>query len=250
LALWGVNTAGGGRGPPLTVVLDGSIAQAFDDRALIIWRIWPDCPSFADPPVQAAQKRHQLAVALTPHGYFDAIQLTNECVFPSADYLIAYTAESLRLARSQWPGKVIVPWVWSSGAIPLDWLPAMRPLLRDMKQHGDWFGVNCYPVRDGVPLSQVDPWTDWTTWRWRMAQAAIPDEDEPRFYISEAGAGEGNMALTPGDAAAFARRADGAVAAVTYWHLSPPGGAWPNANLLDCVRMVFEAVVGAVKSTL
>ena len=80
-----------------------------------------------------------------------------------------------------------------------------------------------------------------------MAQAAIPDEDEPLFYISEAGAGMGNTALTPGDAAAFASRVDGDVAVVTYWHLSVPSGAWPDANLWDRVRTVFSAVVAALK---
>lgn len=238
---------GAGRKSALTIVLDGSIAQTFYGRALIIWRIWPDCPSFSDPPATAAQKRHALAVALTPHNYFDAIQLLNECVFSDSAYLVAYTRESLRLAHAQWPGKVIVPWVWSSGAIPLNWLDDMRPLLHEMRVSSDWFGVNSYPVRDNIPLSQVDPWTDWTTWRFRMAQAAIPDEDEPLFYISEAGAGMGNMALTPGDAAAFASRVDGDVAVVTYWHLSPPGGAWPLANLWDRVRTVFGAVVAALQ---
>lgn len=55
------------------------------------------------------------------------------------------------------------------------------------------------------------------------------------------------MALTPGDAAAFARRVDGRVCVVTLWHLSQPGGVWPEANLWASARAVFEAIAGAVR---
>lgn len=56
------------------------------------------------------------------------------------------------------------------------------------------------------------------------------------------------MALTPGDAAAFARQIDGEVCVVTLWHLSPgsPEGPWPLANLWDRVEAMFRAVTKAL----
>lgn len=241
--------AGAGREPALTVVMDASMAAAFDDRAYVIWRAWPDCPAMLDDVAASVQARLDYIDQVTRHDSFDALQLSNECLWPSPGYLNAWTLAALDQARARWPGKAIIPWVWAPGTFKLDWLPVIRPALVEMRKHGDLFGLNLYPARAGVPLSTRDLWTIWTTWRYEMIRALMEPGADPCFAVTEAGAGDGNMALTPGDAGAFAAGIDGDVCVATLWHLSPadPPGPWPDANLLDRVRVVFEAVSQALE---
>ena len=241
--------AGAGRTPALTVVMDASMAAAFDDRAYVIWRAWPDCPTMLDDVAASVRARLDYIDQVTRHDSFDAIQLSNECLWPSPSYLNAWTLDALDQARARWPGKTIVPWVWAPGTFELDWLPMIKPALADMAAHGDLFGMNLYPARAGVPLSTRDLWTIWTTWRYEMIRALMEPGADPCFAVTEAGEGDGNMALTPGDAGAFAAGIDGDVCVATLWHLSPadPPGPWPAANLWDRIGVVFEVVAGAIK---
>ena len=81
-----------------------------------------------------------------------------------------------------------------------------------------------------------------------MIRAVMPSDAAPCFAITEAGAGDGNMRLTPSDAAAFVRQIDGNVCVVTFWHLSPldPPGPWPLANIADSYRVVFNAIAAVL----
>ncbi|WP_162909613.1 SH3 domain-containing protein [Aggregatilinea lenta] len=188
---------GAGRMPALTVVMDASMAVAFDDQAYVIWRPWPDCPEMLDDVAASVQARLDYVDLVTRHSGFDALQLTNECLWPSPSYLNAWTLEALRQAWTRWPGKQIIPWVWAPGTFQIEWLPTLRPALMDMAAHGDLFGLNLYPARVGVPLSTRDAWTIWTTWRYEMIQAQFEPGADPCFVVTEAGAGDGNMPLTP-----------------------------------------------------
>jgi len=240
---------GAGRTPALTVVMDASMAAAFNGSAYVIWRPWPDCPSFDATPAASVRARLDYIDIVTRFSDFDALQITNECLFPSPQYLNLWTLEALRQGRERWPGKVLIPWVFAPGVFEPSWVPLIRPALADMAAHGDLFGLNLYPARAGVPLSTRDAWTIWTTWRYEMIRAQMEAGAAPCFAVTEAGAGDGNMALTPGDAAGFASGIDGDVCVVTLWGLFPPDppGPWPLANLWDRVGTVFSAVVAALK---
>ena len=239
---------GAGRTPALTVVMDASMAAAFDDQAYVIWRPWPDCPAMLDDVAASVRARLDYIDVVTLHRSFDALQLTNECLWPSPGYLNAWTLEALRQARTRYPSKAIIPWVFAPGTFEQSWVPLIEPALADMAAHGDLFGLNLYPARAGVPLSTRDAWTIWTTWRYEIIRAQMEPGADPCFAVTEAGAGDGNMALTPGDVAGFAARIDGDVCVVTLWHLSPesPEGPWPLANLWDRARAIFDAIVASV----
>lgn len=238
--------AGAGREPALVVVMDVSMAAAFNDSAYVIWRPWPDCPSFDATPADSVRTRLDYIDAVTRFDDFDALQISNECIYPSPQYLNLWTLEALKQARLRYPGKTIIPWVFAPGVFEPSWVPALHDALADMAAHGDMAGLNLYPARANVPLSTRDAWTVWTTWRYELIDAVMEPDAMPCWAITEAGAGDGNMALTPADAAAFVRQIDGDVCVVAFWHLSPPGGAWPDANLWDRVSVVFGAVVAAL----
>ncbi|HML22081.1 MAG TPA: hypothetical protein PKD09_10545 [Aggregatilinea sp.] len=237
--------AGAGRTPALTVVMDASMAAAFDAQAYVIWRAWPDCPAMLDDVAASVRARLDYIDQVTRHSSFDALQLTNECAWPSPSYLNAWTLEALSQARARWPDKTIIPWVWAPGTFDLEWLPVIRPALAEMAAHGDLFGLNLYPARAGVPLSTRDLWTVWTTWRYEMIRVLMEPGADPCFAVTEAGAGDGNMALTPGDAGAFVAGIDGDVCVVTLWHLSPADspGPWSKANLSGELKRLTESIM-------
>lgn len=229
-----------GRVPAATVYGERDTATILHDRGwLVAWRpALPDCPDTSQTAVLSARSWwSQWRAASTGVRYAYAVT-ANECFWKSAEYLRDWMSEIITLSSAAHIR--VIPVVFNSGSPEFDWIPVLSPALAQLQAAHGCIGFNAYPVRVGVPLSRVDDWTRYTTFRWQMM--GLPSGLD--VCITEAARGDGAQPADFADLAQFVPLVDGRVRFVTFWYATAPGllPAWRDANLYGKLAQLANAI--------
>src|SRR5690606_39015136 len=93
-----------------------------------------DHPDLTLSPEDSARARVRALEQYTNSLSFTAVQLTNETVWPSADYLNRWIIQAVKECNARsW---ACIPVVFSTGTPELDWWPTLRPALQAMRGGG------------------------------------------------------------------------------------------------------------------
>lgn len=210
--------------PAVTIVLDcGWSDSLYDAGWFVLCRPYAqhhngDCPDMALDARQSARVRVANVVSWAGNARYTMLQISNECGgWPSASYLATWIDEVITQCEAR--GIRCVPVMWATGHLELSWLPELTPVLHRMKENGMCWGRNLYPAENSTRLSEITPYTLWTTWRYRMDRIAVGLDNWPCLIVSEAGQ-EDAVGVDLADSAKFAGIIDGEARAVTFWVVS------------------------------
>jgi hypothetical protein len=235
-----------GRTPVATVYGENDAAVALHNADWIVaLRPWyadgDGCANGADPKAAAA-KRWETARALTATIPHDWLVLTNECIWPSAVYARDWISEIA--ARAGAAHVRVVPVVFSTGTPALDWWPVLYPALEQLRDAGGCLGLNLYPAVPGMLLTDPNPQTLWTVYRWRLFEQMLPKGLS--LCVTEFAAGVGEQSPDFYDTEAFMVRADGHFAWATGWLDSMPLPPWQQATMRGKLDSFAQAIRKAI----
>ena len=191
------------------------------------WSVFPgDCPNTAMSPVNSARNRLRYVDTRLAGALFDAVVLTNECAWPSAEYYRDWTLEALEGCDER--GWTCITHVWNAGTPDLDWLPVLDDVHCEMEARGHYYGSNIYPV-DDLPLMSREGIAPYTTWRHEMIMERM--RCSPEWAITELAPGYGFGPPAVQDTARYLKATQGLFALVGVWYYSPiPTPIGPDAN--------------------
>lgn len=224
----------GGVTPALTVYADPETARLGRELgAVVIYR-----PLAADedahielPAVEAARKKWLRVISDAAGVAADWFVICNECAFPDGEYANAWIREIVRLADQA--GIHVIPQVWNPGAPEFSWLDDMQPSLRAMAASGHCMGLNIYPAREGMKLSDFNTWSAYTTYRYRLYRDQLPAKLQ--LCATEVGAGVGAQAVDWADVELWEEKTEGDFAVATLWYSGMRLTAWAQALITDWV---------------
>ena len=196
-----------------------------------------DCPELYGDPVASANKWVDKAISAIGDTPYNWLVLSNECAWPSAEWLKAWIDTAVNKA-AEWGVKAIVPVVFNPGAPELDWVATVAQAYRDSPMPACW-GMNLYPAKQGVSLSQRDDWTQWTTFRYELYRNTL---DGIPMCVTEAARSDGSEAPDFDDIARFVKAYSDDFEWLTLWYDAMPLGHWPDATLRGKLSQLTEAL--------
>lgn len=244
LVLAGEELKAAGIQPAATVYGYTDIANTLSSNGwTVAYRpFYGDCMDQDIDPVVSARQRWADALRLAAGVEWDWLVLNNECTSLDVWWYKAYLSETVRLMEMTGV-RGIVPHVFASGFPELSWFGILQPELARLADAGGAFGINTYPVREGMALCSDDPYNDWTTYRYRMF--ALPD-DLP-IMITEFARSWGEAPPDFADIGCFVRRIDGwPVVFAAAWYDAVPLSPWQAASL----RGKLDALAAAYRNAL
>jgi hypothetical protein len=220
-------TAAGVR-PAATVYGDADTARALHRAGWVVaWRApVGDCPDNTHPAEISARVWWSTVMAGSGQVTYTWLVISNECWWPSGEYLRDWISEIVDRARAAGVPR-IVPTVFNSGAPDLAWSQILRPVLIKLRDAGGCIGFNAYPVKPDAGLADYDSWNQYTVYRYELLDlpTGLP------VCITEFAAGDGNQLVDFQDIAGYVRRVNGTVLWATAWYDAMELSAWPRANL-------------------
>ena len=221
----------------------------FDAGWIVIFRPWiGDCPDNTAP-AEVSARIWWAAVEQAIVGVrFTWLSASNECGWPSAEYLRDWILELDARARAAGI-KHLIPTVFNSGAPDLTWLPVLYPAYQIVKAHGGAFGLNQYPVPQALgmtdmPLGEINSWTAFTTYRYMKMVAALP-VGLP-IIVTEAARSGGEKSPIWDDVTAYVRIVDGSLHVVTIWYFGIPLHPWEQATIRGQGDRLAVAIIRGV----
>jgi len=197
-----------------------------------------DCPFFNMGPERSASEWVDRAVVDLELVRYDWLVLSNECLFPDAEYAAAWVAAAVRRAERRGID-ALVPTVFGTGGPELKDVPALAAAHHSDTMLVGW-GLNSYPFYDGVALDQWDNQTAWTTFRLFLYQAQLGGLP---VLVTEVARSWGEDAPVWDEYPGWIRVFDGMVQAVCFWYTAGVDlPAWREANLagkLDALAQVL-----------
>lgn len=215
---------------PLSVALRGAGVYT----VFVPWSIWPgDCPDRTIDPVASARWRLEYVDERVTGAAFDAVVITNECAWPTAEYYAAWATETIKGCDAR--GWTCIPHVWNSGTPEIEWLPALDQLHCLMETHGHFYGANIYPVEELSLMSRAGI-TPYTTWRHEKIMPLM--ECSPAWAITELAPDYGGWPPDVADTAEFILATRDTFNLIGVWYYAGDVGLpigpianWSRANI-------------------
>ncbi len=220
--------------------LTDRLAQTDILTVFVPWSQFPgDCPNVNMSPEASAADRISYVEHQRGTATFDYVVLSNECVWPDAEWYARWATAALDLCDRR--GWLCIPTAWNTGAPELDWLPVLDRLHCSMARRGHPFGINIYPYYP-VSLMTKNDQTQYTTYRFELIQARM--ECRPLWFVTELAPDGGGWPPNSGDTAAFinATMDHLDVFGVWYYGGNNPLPAWPAAiwTIEDMVTLALR----------
>lgn len=213
------------------VVQDQGLATRLHDAGIytvfVPWSQFPgDCANTSMTPVNSVGNRLGYVQQMLGAAKFDAVVLTNECTWPSAEYYRDWLIAAAEACTAR--GWICIPHVHNTGTPDLAWWPVLRPALCALERGGHYFGSNIYPYYP-VSLMTRSPETAYTTWRHELLRMG---ECRPSWAVTELAPDGGSWFPAVADTAAFIRATAGQFSLIGVWYYGggQPLPAWPDAN--------------------
>jgi len=218
---------------------DEMMTWLVDKGWTVVARPWiGDCPYFNTGPERNAEEWVDKAVAALAGRKYTWLSLSNECLFPDAEYAATWIRAAIREAERLGVPR-LVPVVWSTGHPELSDVPTLAAAYQDATIPVCW-GINVYSAIEGLPLSLLDDYTAWTTFRYRLYRA---DLHGVPLCVTEFAAGRGSTPPDFEDMRRWVQMTRGEFLFATAWYDSLPYAQWAQANLRGQLAQLALALI-------